>query len=141
MERNELFNLKKSLEKALRIVEGELQNASPSDTKCDSKGFAKPQKIYAGDGTVERVILNNWDEIPEKFTVEQVRTIITEKFKKESTSRGGHVAWRRLWYRSHAAFSVVLSRWVDDGYLTVIRDSGRYPHIYSKMRKNGPTVP
>jgi hypothetical protein len=140
MERNELFNLKKTLEKALHILEGELQNASPCDTECDSRGFVKPKKIYAGDRTVERVIFNNWDEIPEEFTVERVRAMIHEKFKTENTSRSGQVAWRRLWRRSHAAFSVVLARWVCDGYLKVTPDSGRYPHTYFKIHKNGATA-
>ena len=83
---------------------------------------------------MERIVFNVWDEIPEEFTVEQVRAIVREKFKAESRYPG-HVA-----SRSHAAFSRVLSQWVGDGYLKVIPDSGRYPHTYFKIRKNQPNA-
>jgi hypothetical protein len=129
MKIDKLLSLKALVENLRLLIEEELRCAEPVHSERDSKGFVKPPRPYTRCEAVEDIIWETWDQIPQEFTVEQLRTKIGEKSQARNIAR-----------RSHAAFSLVLSRWTANRYLDVKPGAGPKPHIYQK-RKTGEVVP
>jgi hypothetical protein len=114
--RPRLNEIKKLLDKALQLMET-LIEAQPKPTPGKPPQPRRYQRI-------ERAIWNVWDELEHlpPFTVANVRKTVVKKAGGSSTYLGD---------RSNSAYSSILSRWAEAGYLEIVEQgAGPLPTKY-----------
>ena len=124
--RNELLKIRDQTQAILTTVEEILNREFPNRRKLEPGPpiHSNYRLFHGGRLGVDDDISSVWNQLPESFTIHEVKEISETKVGRQLPL-------------SNSSYSAALSRLVKEGYLEILsRSSGRRPAVYRRLVSN-----